>query len=124
MDYHDRELLGVLLRAGAVLLPADYSVIDTMDKREDIGRDECASDSGWLPSDVAALVQYQLLILAQQRLAFVWSVQRLHDAMADSDVLDAIGQHLQHSRLRPGWLGRESARLLALNDSWTKHIDD
>eukprot|EP01043_Picozoa_sp_COSAG02_P042832 COSAG02_NODE_3671_length_6396_cov_6.795935_6_plen_1011_part_00 len=115
LEYHDRVLLDVLLRAGAVVLPADQPTIEAMNRRSDWGG---LGDTGALSPNSVSLVHYQLLILARQRLALAWSARSsdgtLRDALSDSDVINIIGlQLLTSDALRPGWLGRESSRLLA-----------
>ena len=104
LEYHDEQLLAVLLRAGSVVLPADHSVIEAMARRKDVQ----------LPDAVALLIQNQMLVLARQRLAFVWGAHmRRDDASNDSDVLAAVGQRLLTSdALRPGWLGRVASECL------------
>jgi small GTP-binding protein len=104
LEYHDEQLLAVLLRAGSVVLPADHSVIEAMARRKDVQ----------LPSDAVALVHYQMLLLARQRLAFTWGAHvRRDDVSNDADVLAAVGQRLLTSdALRPGWLGRVASECL------------
>ncbi len=69
LEYHDEQLLAVLLRAGSVVLPADHSVIEAMARRKDVQ----------LPDAVALLVQNQMLVLARQRLAFAWGAHVRRD---------------------------------------------
>ena len=104
LEYHDEQLLAVLLWAGSVVLPVDQPVVEAMDRRKDVR----------LPADVIGLVQNQMLVLARQRLAFAWGAHmRRDDASNDSDVLAAVGQRLLNSdALRPGWLGREASGCL------------